>query len=84
MMSPTSTSRPSDGTSLESRLLDRIRAETKARHKERCRINEANTPYRLRLNSNTGEWELRIDSPDEGPGPYLDGPKTIYGGETDE
>jgi len=42
-------------------------------------INKRHAPRRLRLNSYTGKWELRIDNQDEGPGPYLDGPKIIYG-----
>jgi len=85
MMSPTSTSRPRDGTSLESRLLGRIREEIRLRHQQATQINEENHPHKLRLNSDTCEWELRVDNPGEAPGPpFWDGHRYIDGDEKDE
>jgi len=73
-----------DSCSISDALLRRIRLETEARNRLHDEINRRCSPKHMRLNSWTGEWELRLDGPDEGPGPYLDGPKTIYGDETDE
>ena len=85
MTNPNTGSNPNaDSSSISDALLRRIRLETEARNRLHDEINRRCSPKRMRLNSWTGEWELRLDGPDEGPGPYLDGPKTIYGDETDE
>jgi len=93
MTNPNTGSNPNaDSSSISDALLRRIRLETEARNRLHDEINRrcsadcprqqapgSSRPKRMRLNSWTGEWELRLDGPDEGPGPYLDGPKIIYG-----
>jgi len=55
------------------------------RHQQATQINEENHPHKLRLNSDTCEWELRVDNPGEAPGPpFWDGHRYIDGDEKDE
>jgi len=47
-------------------------------------IEETYDPYKLRFDVEKCEWVLMLEDPEEGPGPYLDGPAVIYGDEYDE
>ena len=58
-----------NNSSMEQKLLERIREEIRARRREMEKINRLNNPKRLRFNVETCEWVLMDPDPRSKRGP---------------